>query len=227
MSVEAVAKIAQWAPVIKQGYDWLFKKGGHSKKPSVPGYNPSVWENSYIKNLQQQANTGLTGQQQQMMMSDSSRAIAPAADLAKTNIAGRGIGQGIEGSGVINEMQGNADMAYAVSMAETARKIAKINQDRKDSAEDKLGEYGKYRSRTAHQDEMNKYNQQLQSWYEKDARNKEGVQGISDLAQFFLSKEEEKKWGTFLETFQKDNPDMDPAILIQLMQLAGQTGGGP
>ena len=76
MSVEAVASIAKWAPVIKQGYDWLFKKGGHSKKPSVPGYNPSVWENSYIKNLQQQANTGLTGQQQQMMMMEKGANIA-------------------------------------------------------------------------------------------------------------------------------------------------------
>ena len=141
--------LLKYAPAIKKGYDWLKGDGLPTRSGSQ-----SDQEKNYINFLQSRAKTGLGQDVINQQLGSTSRQVSQPTDIAKANITGSAISQGIEGSGVVAEQGVAADSARTLAMANAARKIAQANQQAKDSAQTKLGEYGMQTTDAAYRDAL-------------------------------------------------------------------------
>lgn len=137
MSWATAAAYAKYLPLLKKGYDWLKDEGVPERSDSKSGY-----ESRYLNFLQSQAKTGMGQQVINQQLGATSRAAHQGVDVAKANIMGGGIAQGIEGSGVMAEQGTVADSAATLAMATAARSIAERNRQVKDKAQVSLGQYG-------------------------------------------------------------------------------------
>jgi len=161
--------LMKYAPAIKKGYDWL--KGGGL--PTRSG-SKSEHEKKYVNWLQSRARTGLGQAEINRQIGDTSRLASQSTDIAKANVTGSAISQGIEGSGVVAEQGVAADSARTVAIANAARKIAQANQQAKDTAQTKLGEYGMQTTDAAYKDA-------LANRAYKDDQQSEFLGGVSKL----------------------------------------------
>ena len=180
-----IALAAQYGPTLMKhagtfaaGYDWLAGKRSPTRSANI-----SSAEQNYLKFMQSKAKTGLGQDVINQQMGNVSRAAHQGVDVAKANIMGGGIAQGIEGSGVMAEQGVVADSAATLAMATAARSIADKNRQVKDQYEAKLGQYG-----------VSQTNQRYQEVLAEKARKKESfgafASGASGIASDFLSKQE-------------------------------------
>ena len=160
------------------GYDWLAGKRSPTRSANI-----SSAEQNYLKFMQSRAKTGLGQDVINQQLGATSRAAHQGVDIAKANIMGSGIAQGIEGSGVMAEQGVVADSAATLAMANAARSIADKNRQVKDEYEAKLGQYG-----------VSQTNQRYQEVLAEKARKKGAfgafAGGVSGIASDYLAKQE-------------------------------------
>jgi len=166
---------AKYAPLIKSGWDWLTKKKGPSRSGSV-----TAAERAYMKNLQQRMKMGMSPQQVNQMMSTTTRAQGIETNLAKTNIQGMGVKQGIEDSGVLAEQMTNVDLAGSEQIAITARRVAEKNIEIQNKAQKTMGEIGIKRTDTA-------YNEALEHYATQEGRISSVLGGVSEIGSNYLA----------------------------------------
>ena len=166
----------------KAGYDWLFGK----KAPGRAG-SMSPHESKYVNFLQSQAKTGMGQQVINQQLGATSRAAHQGVDVAKANIMGSGIAQGIEGSGVMAEQGVVADSAATLSMASAARSIAEKNRQVKESAQTKLGEYGM-------RDTDQRYQEALAERARKSGAANRFFGGVKELGTEMVGNQEDAAW---------------------------------
>ena len=179
MSMQEVLKKAtpygKYLPLMKAGYDWL--SGGVPQRAD----HMSAGEKKYVNWLQSRSKVGLGQDVMNQQLSAGGRQASNQGDIAKVNVMGQAIGQGLENSGVVAEQKVGVDNAQVVAMANLARNIAEKNRQVKDSATTALGEYGIRKTDQEYNEAINKYN------VRNEAANTI-VGGISELAQGHMKK---------------------------------------
>lgn len=166
---------AKYAPAIKQGWDWLTGKKGPSRSGSV-----SAAEKSYIANLKLRMKEGMSGQQVNQMLSQTTRAVGTATDLAKTNVQGVAVSQGIEDSGVVAEQMLNVDQSGSAEIAQTARMIAEENLKIQESSRVEMGKYGIQQSNQ-------KYSEALRDYASQEGRIGGVLKTVSGVAGDYMT----------------------------------------
>ena len=165
----------KYLPIMKAGYDWL--KGGVPSRAD----HMSSGEKKYVQMLQSRSRVGMGQDVMNQQLSAGGRQASNQGNIAKTNIMGQAIGQGLENSGVVAEQQVGVDNAQVVAMANLARNIAEKNRQVKDSATNTLGQYN-----IAKTDQN--YNEALAKHSVRNEAANTMISGISELAKGHMGK---------------------------------------
>jgi hypothetical protein len=149
--IAGAATAMKYAPMIKQGWDWL-TGGGPSRSGSM-----SKMERNYLKQLKLRAERGMDPSQVNQMMGQTTRSVGVETDISKANVMGTSAVQGLEDSSVMAEQLKDVDLAGSAQVATTARNVAAENLRIQEQAEKELGSYGVKQTNQNYSEALNHY----------------------------------------------------------------------